>query len=666
MTQPKATTIAAALCAFVVGVATSYAWFTFAPGAGEGAGPGASPASSVRWPTHPAARAPKPADVAGAVNIASLADVHALASDFEQTAALYVLLRGADQHTVERLLGEADGLRSRRARLATKAVIYARFAELAPLAAVDRVLAENIDKLDMLHHVFAAWAKLDLEAALAHVETLANPLRSRAANAVLSETDHLDPDRRRAIAAAFSMEDLLHGMEALGELDDPSRAWRKALDITALDDRAERLFQIATQWVQRDPHQALTAAMDLPSGGPMGGVAPFMIARWAEDDADGALKWVLSQPPSRVRTAMLGSVAQAIAEAGPQEALALAETFDGADRREMARAALTVWAQTDPQAALRALGEVSDAPFSNDIRFSILAQWATAAPEQAFEWARAQKASLENMHLVTMPLQQMAVDDPQRALRLAEKLDGMRKQQALAQIVSTWADSDPRAAAAWLESASGDVSQATAAVAFAFARESPTEALAWASTLPKQARQVALQSLVSAAAMHAPEDAVEVVANIRDPALREEANVTLVMAWSQNAPQDAAEWVGRNADARNRPFLYRQLFHSWAFHDRDAAAAHLRGLSRQDERDSAALGLMAATAFDDADYAERIYADIRGEDAKREAGRQLYHALAQIDPARAERFRKQAGIKEAAPGQSNAAFPSAPVVFRAP
>ena len=649
--------IAAVVVAFVVGATAAYAWFAFAPGGAAMVG-GDRATSAERPAGDPQTATPQPSS-----QHTTLAEITAMPSDFEQTAALYAMLRAADEATLQRLLEEAEDLRPRRERVAAKSIIYARYAELDPLAAVERVLAQERDKHEMLDRVFTAWGKHDLEAAVAHAQTIQGPLRQAAASAALAVGEHLDPARRQALAATFSLQDTFALMDTMAQLDgDPAVAWRNALATESAQTRSQQLFQIGTAWVEQDPAAALAAAMELPPGGMVGGVLPYLIERWAAQNSDEALAWVLAQPESRGQAEMLGALAGAIAQHAPQEALALAETLDGAARRQVAEAALQAWAQTDAQAAMNALEEFDDLRLANDAKFSILAQWSAADPRAAFEWALTQKTSMDNMHLAAMPLQQLAMSDPAEALRLAEELDGMRKQAALAGIVSTWADSDPHAAAAWLESASGDMSQAVSAVAYAFAQRSPSEAFEWVSTLPKESQQMALHSLVSATASQSPEQAVSLIGTIRDAELRDEATMTLVMGWSQSAPREAAQWVARRAAAEQRPALYHQVFHSWGFHDRDGAQAELRKLRRQDERDWAALGLVTSAAFDDADFAERVYDRIRGEEQKRAAAQALYHGLLQVDRDRAERFRKEADIEELPPDVA----PGGPVIFRSP
>ena len=642
--------LAAIIVAFVLGTATAYAWFTFGPGAiAEGPPSERADLRSERagLRSEPATAAPPPAHT-------TLAEITALTSDFEQTAALYALLRDARRPTVERLLAEAEDLRPRRERLAAKSILYARYAELDPLAAVDHALKQGTDAEEMVRRIFMAWAKHDLEAALAHANTLQGRLRQGAASGVLAVSEDLDPARRQAVAAMFSLEDTLAFMDTMEQFDgDPAIAWQQALGTESQQVRAQQLLQIGPRWVEQDPEQALAAALELPPGGMLGGVAPFLLEHWVAKDVDAALDWLLAQPQSPMRARLLGVVASAVADTQPQDALALAQTLEGSDRHEVIQAALQAWARKDAPAAMEALQGLADVGLSQEARYSILAQWSQVDPNAAFEWALAQKkTSFENMHLVAMPLQQIARGDPQQALRLAEKLSGLQKQTALASVLGVWAHDDPRAAAEWLETATGDMTQAVSAVAFAFGQSAPAEAFEWAKGLPKESQELALMSLVSAATMSSPDAAADYVSKISDPRLQAEATETLVMGWAQHDPQEAARWVTRNTDAQQRPALYQQLFRSWGFVDRDGAQAELRRLSGQDERDSAALGLVAATAFGDAEFAERIYDGIRGDDAKRDAAQALYRGLLHIDPERAERFRKEAGIEEDAAGPS--------------
>ena len=623
--------IAGIILAFVLGAACSYAVFAFVP-----------EITALVAPSRPMSNEPptrSPANVPDAQTaFTTLAAITSVASHFEQTAMLHNLLRTADRSTVERLLDEATGLRPPSESHAAKRIIYARYAELDPLVAVDRALGEQGAAGQMLlRHVFTAWAKHDFHAALAHTETLPPVQRAAAAASVLQTREDLPVDH----LGTLSLEQQLALMES-GEppQGDPARAWQTALAEPAGAGRMMKLRRIAQHWVRIDPRQALAAAAALPSNNDLG---PLLIQRWAEFDGESARAWVLNQPESPVRREMLGALAQAITTRDPQSALALAQTLEGAERRQVLEAVLAAWAKTDAPAALAALENLRETRMPQGAQFGIIAGWAQQDPRAAFEWAMAQKTTMENLHLAVIPLQAMAQFNPEEALRLAEQLEGMRGQHAVAAIVSTWAEGDPRAAAAWLESADGDTSSAVAAVAYAYSQTSPAEAFDWFDALPKQKQFFAAHSWASAAAERSPDEASRLISGIRDAEVRAQATQALVMSWAQSEPQDARRWIASGADAEARPTLYRQLFQSWGHFDRDGAVNELRHLGQRD-RDRAALGLLEATVFDDADFAAEVYGRIRAAAAKREAAERLYHALMQTDPARAERYRKAAGV----------------------
>ena len=631
--------IAGVIFAFVLGGACTYAAFMFVP-ENTALGPPDRPAAD-QPPAGAGANLP-----AAELALTTLADIAGLPSHFEQTAVLYNLLRRAEPPTLERLLGEANDLRPPSESHAAKAIIYARYAEVDPLAAVDRALEEKGPvALSLLTHVFTAWAKQDFDAALAHAETLPSNLRASAATGVLQTSDGLPPDQRSAVAGAFPLEQQLALVDSTGQLEDPALAWQAALAEAAGPARMMKLRQIAEHWVLVDPLGALAAAAELPGSGMFGDLRPFLVQRWAELDGEAARAWVLGQPDSPARRDMLGTLARAIAARDPQSALALARTLEGVDRRQVLEAALTAWAQTDALAALAALEELRDEGVPQGAQFGIVAGWAQQDPRAAFEWAVAQKITMENFPLAIIPLQLMAQSDPKEALRLAEQLEGMRRQHAIGAVVGAWADTDPRAAAAWLESAEGDLSSAVGAVAYSYSQASPAEAFDWLQALPKENQFLAVHSWASAAAQWSPDEASGMIADIDDAELRTQATQAFVGAWAQSAPGDAARWIRSSPDTEARPSLYRGLFQSWGHFDRDGAAEELRRIDRR-ERDMAALGLIESTAYNDADFAAKIYGRIRNDEAKREAAGLLYHSLMQIDPDRAERYRAAAGVAE--------------------
>ena len=129
----------------------------------------AEPALAARQTAHPAIPRPSIAtDSQAPMGDDTLANILLLPSDFQQTLTLYTLLADAKRETLERLLDEAGHLQPRREVRAAKSVIYSRYAELDPNAAVERIIAAGMSEqnLHLLEQVFRVWAKYDRSVAL--------------------------------------------------------------------------------------------------------------------------------------------------------------------------------------------------------------------------------------------------------------------------------------------------------------------------------------------------------------------------------------------------------------------------------------------------------------------------------------------------------------------
>lgn len=277
----------------------------------------------------------QPAEPTVRASARTLAAVMRTPSDFEQTAMLYQLLRDADAAAIERLLAEADELRPAREGHAAKSIIVARYAELDPDAAVQAVMADGGDMV-LVRSVFAAWGKMDHEAALESARDLPEVTGRHAAMAVLTVADALSDGQRRSVARAFSVLPAFEQEQAREQARlDPAAAWNDALAThggQAQGDAAQALWQIAYRWADTDPQEALAAVLSLPSSDRRRTWLDNLVAHWAENDLDAATTWALAQSWSAERTRMLASIARVIAGDSPREAIAFAGTQDPVQR----------------------------------------------------------------------------------------------------------------------------------------------------------------------------------------------------------------------------------------------------------------------------------------------------------------------------------------------
>lgn len=388
-----------------------------------------------------------------------------------------------------------------------------------------------------------------------------------------------------------------------------------------------------------------------------------------ENDAVYAWREAVGEPNTTARLETLRALAPAVAEPDPRSALLLAKTLKGVERDVLIDAAWTAWGRKDAQAALAGLEELPELGIRDTCLahtqpvYRVVEGWTQADPRAVFAWAAANDKSA----FLDVALWAIAESDVAEALGLAEQLTDRLRRDAFAAVLHVWAQSDPHAAAAWLEDAAPeDAAGAFFLVARAWASVSPVQAFDWAHTLPAHLQIDALRTVIGSATQTSPDTAAELVAHIHDPKRRSEATETLVARWSVSAPRDARLWIAHAVDDEARGQLYVNLFASWAERDRESAANELREIANPQHRDAATLAILHTTAHDlrvsaemarregqppetiggDMDFAEELYSGILDAEIQHEAAKLLYDTFDDVAPERAERYRVLAGVIE--------------------
>ena len=185
-----------------------------------------------------------------------LADIQSLPSEFERRSALYARLQSTDVGTLEILLDEVDDL-SNPGRF--KHILYSRYLQLDPRAALRRLGEEDRDQQVLIPTTVWAAASLDLDAALAFVDTLDGAVRNRSARNIL-DLDGLSDAKKEEIAKRFGLEAYLWEFRATSQArTDPAGAWQTALAIEEDGGRRQALHIVAEIWLETDPPAALSA-----------------------------------------------------------------------------------------------------------------------------------------------------------------------------------------------------------------------------------------------------------------------------------------------------------------------------------------------------------------------------------------------------------------------
>ena len=555
---------------------------------------------------------------------------------------MYDLLRSANVRAVEDLLEESEALPEEGGSL--RSVIYLRYVQLAPRAAVSRLVAEEGDRPVELMHALAVWASEDFDAALGFVETLEPSLGSQAARHIIRDGEGLSDSRKEQIAQRFAVEPYLRQIQASAEArTDPASAWRNALSMQEGDSRTYALWGIAETWFNENPAAALSALNSLPARRLRNGWQQVLLRRWAGTDREAAWDWALAQPGSERRTTLLAGVAAAAAQDSPSEMIEIVDTLDPEERRSIVQAILAAWARTDPEAALSALEEMADPQLTQAAQHSMITVWAQSDPRAAFDWVLAQPPSGGKPSLLQATLSAYATSDPEQALALASNVDAGRRSNVVAAIIRQWAREDPLAAAAWLDTSPDKTPAAVSAVVGGYAKLDPEAAFGWLMDQSVGAQLQSVSTVVRAIAAKSPEAARRLIERIDDREARQIAGSALISTWVETDPRTAVRAIARMGDEFSQR-LYLSAFQSWSGFDREGATAFLNQVPSSD-RDWAINGILHQALFgEDIAFAERMYNRLAGDEVRQQAASMMYYFLSRTDPKRAERYREMSGV----------------------
>lgn len=393
----------------------------------------------------------------------TLGEILKLHGDFAQTAALYVLAASKDRKGVERLLEEAESIGRGSERHAAMTILYERYAELDPAAALEHMMRREagLDS-NWLYAVFHSWARTDFDGALARAAKLDDEHRAAAGAAIVRSRDDLPATEREALGSKLNLQIAVRDPSTT-DLRSPkaaARAWQSALAISDHGKRQSELYTVLRNWARQDPQVAIRAIESLQNRSEREQFLHHALQIWAQKEPRAAIDWVLARPASHQRTDLLGSALGTLVHKEPFAAMAMAERLSRMEQQRITPQLLLNWANNDPRAAAAWLEEQDDPQLHRQAFMMIASTYAERDPDEALRWAAT--LSGENSQVVmSQVIQRIAQDDPERAGSMISQMDdGALRKSAIAAIAQTWAQSDPRAALAWAAKQSS--SEATA------------------------------------------------------------------------------------------------------------------------------------------------------------------------------------------------------------
>jgi hypothetical protein len=274
----------------------------------------------------------------------------------------------------------------------------------------------------------------------------------------------------------------------------------------------------------------------------------FAMAAYAEKDPDAAWALALAMPNGMQRQSALNAVAGGISGRDPKRAMELAASID------------------EPQVR-------------NQIRMMAISRMATKDPRAALALYQSDKAqSSDSRHdgTISMIFHQWARRDPEAARAAASELSGPQQEQAIATILSSFTQSDPKAAWEYAKSLTetGETyNDPRVRVIQVWANADPASALEAASSIKQSTtRDAAVSSVVSAWSRTDFDAALNYALSIPSPTQRSDVFRSLSADSGANREKLLTAALDYMPPGSSFQQVISQVFSSWANEDPAKAA----------------------------------------------------------------------------------------------
>ncbi len=454
------------------------------------------------------------------------------------------------------------------------------------------------------------------------------------------------------------------------ELDpDASLTHLLALDISR---KVNILYVMFNGWAKYDLDGAIERAARIESSNDQGIVQQAIMQAYETEPGEVMLQIAERLNDSMARSAVAVRGIATTARSDPAAAMRHAMSLTSA--RNQAEAVVMIgriWGETDPQGALAYSSQLNNPRLAREFRMAALGTMLQKDPESGFDLLDG-SFSQEQQMILGMSVSVMAQADPEQALRRALTVENPQlRQSALSTTVSTWANTDPMAAAAALESMQDLTPDQRRNMAYGvlhhMAQADPQEALAWAERMdngqdglwssavntiasqnPEEALAVvlamdhsrrrtdALSNVLGNIALSDPLLATEYLDEIPAGELREQAFTNIASNWGNNDPVAAMEWLLQQ-DNVSQSWAYQNLAQQIAHMDLQLANDYIEQIP---EAGRGAYVGMIAMVYAQRDPAAGARWVMRFEDSPNFGTLvgQIAAGLAKSDPRRAARL----------------------------
>ncbi len=503
--------------------------------------------------------------------------------------------------------------------------------------------------------VLGTYAESDPQAAWNLALSVTNPsIRQNALMAVLGTIASKDPTRALALVDTVKEPQLKQQIRSMAlsglARQDPERALKLALDGTTNNDGS--LFMIFNQWGRKDPEAAKAAVAKL-SGRQGDQARQALVSTLAQQDPVAAWMYANTLPATsgngysdpRVQ------VIQSWAQSDPQAALKAAQTISEGAQRSMAMGmAVNAWAGTDFSAALNyaisvddpaargtILQQMSQNP-NGDRKALLQAVMEHVPPGDTFQQA------------ISGVFSSWARDNPAAAAAAAMSLPAGRAFSNVAsQIASQWMSSSKNKQEVfdWARNLPpGEArSNSLRSVFSSWSNDNPEAASRVLSSLAGEDRSGAVQAVASSWAQRSPSDALKWSSTLTDASERGDAVRSIISRWAGNDPQDAARYAAAMPEAE-RGRAMEAAIGSWASKDTESAATWLDKQPTGPSKDGALRSLARKVAQEDPEAALTWVAGLSDEKDRSRQTEQIARDWVRQDPSTAKTWIERSNLPQ--------------------
>ncbi len=541
-----------------------------------------------------------------------------------------------------KLIDEARFCSDDSARSALLDLAYAKWAANDPAAALAfaRTAASKRYDRDIgpLNQVLATWAGHDPVSALAAAQSLdLASFRQQGIRAVLQAWGESD-DPQGAVAAAKALglgSQLNAAMNAIytgWAQHDPAGAFAALSSVDNLNTRNSLASTILTTMAEQNPKGALDLFQTLTPGAQNANpeTVNYIFSRLTLQDPHAAVE-ALSQVPSGVmHQRAVTCIACDWADTDPQGAMAWASAITNpADRNTALYNAVRHVAGNDPVLAASELKLIPDMNQRNQAMNDVLGRWVDRDPKAALAWVQSNTTGTAQTMALNQVINNIAQIDPLSALNVIQQMpDAANHNNMVFQTINSWSQSDPAAALNWAKTnlSGNDLNSATTIALRQLINSDPAAGAQYVTTLPDGNNRSSLISQVATSmARQDADSALNWINNLPDVngPTRNNAIQNILGQISQIDPQLAASKLASlnfDTTAGNGPGAYSsaamQVASSWAQSDPAAALSWASGLDGN-ARQSAMSSAIGAIANSDPATALQMASSLPANDPSR-------------------------------------------------